>query len=184
MHNRPAVGLCARRSPQVSAAKQRLPRCSHYSHDRGAKHPENHLADYSGIMRADAYSGYNGLYAEGRKPGPIFEAAVGHRAAQVFELADLQKAPIACDQFIELQFQLIRNRAPFSDFRNRQFQLCNLAVKIERTASATISSAFKAAISFGRVAGSSAIPAVYTLRAIPRPGAECFCGARSIPSSV
>ena len=48
----------------------------------------------------------------------------------------------ACDQFIELQFQLIEKpRSLFRrcaegiapQFRNRQFQLCNLAVKIDRT---------------------------------------------------
>jgi len=47
----------------------------YYSPDRAGKHPEKHLAAYTGLMQADAYSGYKGLYAEGRKPGPIFEAA-------------------------------------------------------------------------------------------------------------
>ena len=70
----------------------------YYSPDRAGQHPENHLADYSGIMQADAYSGYNGLYAEGRKPGPIFEAACwAHGRRKFFELADLQKAPIAIE---------------------------------------------------------------------------------------
>ncbi len=70
----------------------------HYSPDRAGQHPENHLAAYSGIMQADAYSGYNGLYAEGRKPGPIVEAACwAHGRRKFFELADLQKAPIAIE---------------------------------------------------------------------------------------
>jgi transposase len=70
----------------------------HYSPDRAGQHPENHLAGYCGIMQADAYSGYNGLYAEGRKPGPIFEAACwAHGRRKFFELADLQKAPIAIE---------------------------------------------------------------------------------------
>src|SRR5487761_2170699 len=47
----------------------------HYSPDRGRANPERHLATYCGIMQADAYSGYNGLYAAGRKPGQITEAA-------------------------------------------------------------------------------------------------------------
>jgi transposase len=29
-----------------------------YSADRTAKHPEQHLASYSGLMQADAYAGY------------------------------------------------------------------------------------------------------------------------------
>jgi transposase len=70
----------------------------HYSPDRGRAHPERHLATYSGLMQADAYSGYNGLYAEGRKPGRIFEAACwAHGRRKFFELADLQKAPVAIE---------------------------------------------------------------------------------------
>ena len=70
----------------------------HYSPDRGAKHPERHLATYSGLCQADAYSGYNGLYVAGRKPGRIIEAACwAHGRRKFFELADLQKAPIAIE---------------------------------------------------------------------------------------
>ena len=46
-----------------------------YSRDRTGEHPERHLASYSGLMQADAYAGFNRLYAVGRKPGPIVEAA-------------------------------------------------------------------------------------------------------------
>ena len=46
-----------------------------YSPDRGGAHPEQHLADYAGILQADAYGGFNALYEAGRKPGPITEAA-------------------------------------------------------------------------------------------------------------
>ncbi|MEQ1650843.1 MAG: IS66 family transposase, partial [Hyphomicrobiaceae bacterium] len=70
----------------------------HYSPDRRAEHPERHLAAYSGLMQADAYSGYNGLYAEGRKPGRIVEAACwAHGRRKFFELAELQKAPVAIE---------------------------------------------------------------------------------------
>ena len=70
----------------------------HYSPDRGGVHPERHLANYSGIMQADAYSGYNGLYIEGRKPGMIYEAACwAHGRRKFFELAELQKAPVAIE---------------------------------------------------------------------------------------
>lgn len=33
-----------------------------YSPDRKGIHPQRHLADYSGILQADAYAGYNALY--------------------------------------------------------------------------------------------------------------------------
>ena len=70
----------------------------YYSPTRGGEHPEMHLATYSGLMQADAYSGYNGLYAKGRKPGEIIEAACwAHGRRKFFELAELQKAPVAID---------------------------------------------------------------------------------------
>ena len=70
----------------------------HYSPDRGGAHPEKHLARYSGLMQADAYSGYNRLYAAGRQPGLIIEAACwAHARRKFFELAELQKAPIAIE---------------------------------------------------------------------------------------
>jgi transposase len=69
-----------------------------YSPDRRGEHPETHLAGYSGIMQADAYAGFNGLYLAGRKPGPIIEAACwAHGRRKFYELADLQKAPIAIE---------------------------------------------------------------------------------------
>src|SRR5215211_4290236 len=34
----------------------------YYSRDRGGEHPARHLSGYSGILQADAYSGYNKLY--------------------------------------------------------------------------------------------------------------------------
>jgi hypothetical protein len=46
----------------------------HYSPDRTAAHPNRHLAGYVGALQADAYAGYNDLYAATRKPGPITEA--------------------------------------------------------------------------------------------------------------
>jgi transposase len=46
-----------------------------YSPDRGGEHPEGHLANYAGLMQADAYAGFNRLYQASRKGGPIVEAA-------------------------------------------------------------------------------------------------------------
>ena len=67
-----------------------------YSPDRGGEHPERHLASYSGLMQADAYAGFNRLYEAARKPGPIIEAACwAHGRRKFFDLARLQKAPIA-----------------------------------------------------------------------------------------
>jgi transposase len=69
-----------------------------YSRDRTGEHPERHLARYSGLMQADAYAGFNRLYAVGRKPGPITEAACwAHARRNFFDLARLKKAPIAIE---------------------------------------------------------------------------------------
>ena len=35
----------------------------YYSRDRRGEHPQRHLAGYRGILQADAYSGFNELYA-------------------------------------------------------------------------------------------------------------------------
>lgn len=62
----------------------------YYSRDRSGIHPQMHLARYSGILQADAYSGYNKLYETGRAPGPIVEAACwAHARRKFFELADI-----------------------------------------------------------------------------------------------
>jgi transposase len=61
-----------------------------YSRDRASTHPEQHLAGYSGILQADAYSGFNALYAPDRKPRPIIQAGCwAHARRKLFELADV-----------------------------------------------------------------------------------------------
>ena len=63
----------------------------YYSRDRAGEHPERHLADYCGILQADAYSGYGKLYEPDRRPGPIFEAACwSHARRKFFVLADIE----------------------------------------------------------------------------------------------
>jgi transposase len=62
----------------------------YYSRDRAGEHPQAHLANYTGILQADAYGGYNKLYAPDRKPGPILEASCWvHSRRKFFELADV-----------------------------------------------------------------------------------------------
>jgi transposase len=61
-----------------------------YSRDRGGEHPERHLAGYAGILQADAYGGFNRLYAANRRGGPITEAACwSHGRRKFFVLADV-----------------------------------------------------------------------------------------------
>jgi len=69
-----------------------------YSRDRTAEHPNRHLAGYCGALQADAYAGFNALYAEARKPGPVTEAACwAHGRRKFFDLAQLARAPLALE---------------------------------------------------------------------------------------
>lgn len=62
----------------------------YFSRDRAGIHPERHLAHYGGILQADAYAGFGGLYEPDRKPQPITEAACwAHARRKFFVLADI-----------------------------------------------------------------------------------------------
>ena len=63
-----------------------------YSRDRRGEHPQRHLADWSGILQADAYGGFGPLYEAERQPGPVIEAPCwAHARRRFFELADVAK---------------------------------------------------------------------------------------------
>ena len=56
------------------------------------------MAGWQGILQADAYAGYNDLYAPARTPGPVIEAGCwAHARRKFFELAELSKAPLAVE---------------------------------------------------------------------------------------
>jgi transposase len=60
------------------------------SRDRRHVHPARHLHGFTGILQADAYSGYNALYDPLRPQGPITAALCwAHARRQFFELADI-----------------------------------------------------------------------------------------------
>jgi hypothetical protein len=84
----------------------------YYSRDRGGEHPRKHLAGYAGILQADAYAGFNDLFHEARKPGPVTEAgcpvsfaditpwdrfAMAHGRRKLFDLAKIARAPLAAE---------------------------------------------------------------------------------------
>jgi transposase len=69
-----------------------------YSPDRSGAHAECFLDGFTGIMQADAFSGFGRLYKASRQPGPLTEAGCwAHARRGFFELAELQKAPIAIE---------------------------------------------------------------------------------------
>src|SRR5436190_5958597 len=64
----------------------------YYSRDRRGEHPQAHLANYSGILQADAFGGYTKLYEPQRSPGLIREAACWvHARRPFFAMADLEE---------------------------------------------------------------------------------------------
>jgi transposase len=108
-----------------------------YSPDRGAKHPEQHLARYAGLMQADAYAGFNRLYDGRRKGGAIIEAACwAHARRKFFDLARLDKAPIAIEavERIDALFAIereINGRAATERLRVRNERSRPLVVALE-----------------------------------------------------
>ena len=62
----------------------------YFSRDRKGAHPQAHLADWSGVLQADAFSGYNDLYS--RTALPISSALCwAHGRRGFYELANLDQ---------------------------------------------------------------------------------------------
>jgi len=65
-----------------------------YSPDRKGERPRAHLQRFRGILQADAYGGFNGLYD--REHEPLIEAACwAHARRKIFEVYDSTASPIA-----------------------------------------------------------------------------------------
>jgi transposase len=118
------------------------------SRDRTGGHPERHLSGFSGILQADAYSGYNGLYDPSRPPGAIMPAFCwAHARRRFFELADIAAhvrrgknaaviSPIALDAVkrIDALFEIergINGCSATERLRVRQEQSAPLATDLE-----------------------------------------------------
>ena len=68
------------------------------SPDRKGEHPAMHLKDFSGVLQADAYAGFDALYRNDRKPGVIIEAACwAHARRKFYDIYVANKSPIAAD---------------------------------------------------------------------------------------
>jgi transposase len=85
-----------------------------YSPDRKGEHPQQHLSQFSGILQADAYAGYNKLYED----GTIQEApCIAHIRRKFFDLMEAHKSPIATEAIerIACLYEIekeIRGRSP------------------------------------------------------------------------
>jgi len=60
------------------------------SRDRSGAHPERHLSGFGGLLQADAYGGYNGLFVPSRAAGTVTPSFCwSHARRRFFELADI-----------------------------------------------------------------------------------------------
>jgi transposase len=65
-----------------------------YSPDRKGEHPQQHLSNFRGILQADAYAGFNQLYAD----GAIQEApCLAHIRRKFYDLMEAHHSPIATE---------------------------------------------------------------------------------------
>jgi transposase len=110
----------------------------HYSPDRKGEHPRSHLAGFRGILQADGYAGYAGLYQRG-----VTEAAcMAHCRRPFFELHASDGSPRALEalQRIAALYAIegtIRGQPPEIRLRVRQAQsaplFANLRAWLEQT---------------------------------------------------
>jgi transposase len=67
-----------------------------YSPDRKGQHPRAHLEDFRGILQADGYAGFNGLYD--RTNNPLLEAACwAHVRRKFFDIHAANASPLASE---------------------------------------------------------------------------------------
>ena len=112
--------------------------CYYYTRDRTGAHPQRQLARYAGILQADAYTGYDALYAAGRKPGPILEAACwAHARRPFFKEARLSRTPLAVDIVTRMDAifaaeRVIWGRNAGERFASRQAHIAPLVADLEQ----------------------------------------------------
>jgi transposase len=63
-----------------------------YSADRRGEHPRAHLRAFRGILQADGYAGYAGLYGDG---GVVEAACMAHVRRKFFDVHETTKSPLA-----------------------------------------------------------------------------------------
>jgi transposase len=111
-----------------------------YSPDRKAERPQTHLAGFTGILHADGYAGYNGLFQSER----IMEAACwAHVRRKFFDVHAATSSPIA-DAALDRIGQLyaveaaIRGQPPDERRRIRQAESKAILLALEHWAEQTL----------------------------------------------
>jgi transposase len=71
-----------------------------YSADRRAEHPRAHLAGFTGVLHADGYTGFDGLYDS----ADVVEAACwAHVRRKFFDLHTIGQSPLASEMLTRIQ---------------------------------------------------------------------------------
>ena len=105
-----------------------------YSPDRKGIHPRSHLAQFKGVLQADAYAGFNALYDN----GDIHEAACWAHARRKFhDLHAARPSPLTTEalrRIAELYLieAAIRGKPPDQRKSVRQTEVCPLLDDLER----------------------------------------------------
>jgi transposase len=93
-----------------------------YSADRKGEHPQQHLADFRGILQADGYAGFSKIYDGGR----VLEAACwAHVRRKFVDLYELHQSPVAAQTLDRIGAlyaveEKIRGRHPYERCAMRQ----------------------------------------------------------------
>jgi transposase len=93
-----------------------------FSADRKGEHPQQHLADFHGILQADGYAGFSKIYDGGR----VLEAACwAHVRRKFVDLSEMHQSPVAAQALDRIGAlyaveQKIRGRHPYERCAIRQ----------------------------------------------------------------
>jgi transposase len=103
-----------------------------YSPDRKGEHPVKHLRQFSGVLQADAYAGFEQLYEANRAPGRILEAACwAHARRKFYDIFVANHSPIAAEalrrigQLYEIEAD-VRNQSPEARKAQRKLRATTL----------------------------------------------------------
>lgn len=115
-----------------------------YSPDRRGDHPVSHLQNFSGVLQADGYAGFEPLYEPERKPGKILEAACwAHVRRKFYDIHVANKSPIAAEALTRIRqlYEIengIRGQLPEHRKAQRQQQSAPLLKDLHDWLSATL----------------------------------------------
>jgi len=105
-----------------------------FSPDRTSAHPHTHLHGFTGVLQADAYAGYDALYAD----GSIVEAAcMAHLRRKFYDIWKQERSPIAAEAIrrigdLYVVERAVRGRMPDERKRVRQQRSAPLLAELHQ----------------------------------------------------